>query len=489
MSEIDIREWSIQEIHRRFNSRQLTCVELVQAYLERIEKYDQQGPELNSIILINPRALEEAAELDRAFQQRGMTGPLHGIPVLLKDNVDTADMATTAGSKSLAGMIPAADAFIVRRLHQAGAMILAKTNLHEFAIWGETVSSILGQTLNPYDLTRSPGGSSGGTGAGVAANFGAVGIGTDTVNSIRSPASANSLIGLRPTMGLVSRQGIVPYSLTQDTAGPITRTVADAATLLDVLAGPDPDDPATEQSARYLPHSYRDFISTGGLAGKRIGILHHLFGQGKEHQEVNRATHQALDAMRRLGAELLDIDEKFDANRLVAEISVHLYDFQDHLNGYLRGLTGYRRVSSLQDIMASGLYHPGIEENLKKALSLSTHDPEYRQRLMWRQALQQRLLDIMEAGRLNALVYPHQKRLVATVGQPQTERNGVLAAITGFPAVTLPAGFSRPTADAPLGVPIGIELLARPWAEPILISIASGLEQAMPVRKPPVGLP
>ncbi|EGO63451.1 amidase [Acetonema longum DSM 6540] len=488
MSGIDIREWSIQEIHRRFNSRQLTCVELVQAYLERIEKYDQQGPKLNSVISVNPRALEEARELDEAFQRSGLTGPLHGIPSLLKDNVDTADMATTAGSKSLAEMIPAADAFIVRKLRQAGAIILAKANLHEFAIWGETVSSILGQTLNPYDLTRSPGGSSGGTGAGIAANFGTVGIGTDTVNSIRSPASANSLVGLRPTVGLVSRTGIVPYSLTQDTAGPITRTVADAAALLDVLAGHDPADPATAESARYLPHSYRDFLNAGGLAGKRIGILHHLFGQENEHREVNRTIHQTLDTMRRLGVELVDIDEKFDANRLVAEISVHLYDFQDHLNGYLRGLAGGRRVSSLQDIVATGLCHPGIEENLQKALSLSTHDPEYRQRLMWRQALQQRLLDIMASAKLNALVYPHQKCLVAAVGQPQVERNGVLAAITGFPAITLPAGFSRPTADAPLGVPIGIEFLVRPWAEPVLINIASALERAMPVRKPPVGL-
>src|ERR1700726_1153757 len=237
-------EATISDVHAAYKSGTLTSVKLVQAYLERIRACDQAGPKLNVVIFLNPRAQEEAAALDEHLRKTGkFVGPLHGIPVLLKDNVNTKDMPTTGGSLSLAGYTPATDAAITQKLRSAGAIILAKVNLHEFAIWGETVSSIRGQTRNPYDLTRTPGGSSGGTGAGVAANFAIAGIGTDTVNSIRSPASANSLVGIRPTLGLVSRAGIIPVSFTQDAAGPLARTVTDAAVLLEVMAGYDPDDP------------------------------------------------------------------------------------------------------------------------------------------------------------------------------------------------------------------------------------------------------
>src|SRR5208282_1376350 len=235
-------EATISDVHAAYKSGALTSVRLVQAYLERIQACDQAGPKLNVVIFLNPRALEEAAALDEHFRRTGkFVGPLHGIPVLLKDNVNTKDMPTTGGSLSLAGYTPVTDAAITQKLRSAGAIILAKVNLHEFAIWGETVSSIQGQTLNPYDLTRTPGGSSGGTGAGVAANFAIAGIGTDTVNSIRSPASANGIVGIRPTLGLVSRAGIIPYSFTQDAAGPLARTVTDAAKMLNVLVGYDPN--------------------------------------------------------------------------------------------------------------------------------------------------------------------------------------------------------------------------------------------------------
>src|SRR3984957_9045558 len=229
-------EATIGDVHAAYKSGALTSVKLVQAYLERIRACDQAGPKLNVVIYLNPRALDEAAALDEHFRKTGkFVGPLHGIPVLLKDNVDTKDMPTTGGSVSLAGYRPATDAAVTQKLRSAGAIILAKVNLHELAIWGETVSSIQGQTLNPYDLTRTPGGSSGGTGAGVAANFAMAGVGTDSVNSIRSPASANSNVGICPTVGLVSRAGIIPYSFTQDAAGPLARTVSDAAKVLNVL--------------------------------------------------------------------------------------------------------------------------------------------------------------------------------------------------------------------------------------------------------------
>ena len=228
MGSFNIMETTVSLVHAAMKAGEVTSRALVDSYLRRIEAYEKKGPSLHSIIAVNPKACDEADYLDRKLAETGeLQGPLHGIPVMLKDNVNTFDMATTAGSVSLEGYIPNEDAFITKRLRDAGAIILAKTNLHEFAIWGETISSMLGQTVNPYDLTRTPGGSSGGTGAAIAANFGIIGIGTDTINSIRSPASACSLAGIRPTVGLVSRAGIVPYSLTQDTAGPICRTVED----------------------------------------------------------------------------------------------------------------------------------------------------------------------------------------------------------------------------------------------------------------------
>ena len=273
-----LEEATINHVHEAMRAGKLTCRQLVEDYLERIVAYDKQGPALNAVILVNPRARETADELDAHFRESGFVGPLHGIPVLLKDNVDTADMPTTGGSLSLAGVVPDDDAFIVQKLRKAGALILAKVNLHEFAVWGETASSLGGQTLNPYDLTRTPGGSSGGTGAGIAANLGMVGIGTDTVNSIRSPASACSLVGFRPTLGLVSRDGIIPYSLTQDTAGPITRTVADAVKVLDAIAGYDAAEQSTALAAGHIPERYADFLGAGGLHGVRLGIIKSFFG-------------------------------------------------------------------------------------------------------------------------------------------------------------------------------------------------------------------
>ena len=230
-------------------------------YLARIDAYDKKGPALNAVILVNPKALEIADSLDAKFKASGPVGPLHGIPVLLKDNVNTADMPTTGASLSLQGYVPPDDATIVKKLKEAGAIIIAKTNLHEFAVWGETVSSIGGQTRNPYDLTRTPGGSSGGTGAGLAANFGLLGIGTDTINSIRSPASANSLAGIRPTIGLVSRSGIIPYSFVQDAAGPVALTMTDAVKMLNVLMGYDPGDPATAWNIGQVKGDYTLFLN------------------------------------------------------------------------------------------------------------------------------------------------------------------------------------------------------------------------------------
>lgn len=484
-----LQEATIAKVHRAMEEGVLTCRQLVEGYIARMDAYDKKGPSLNAVIKVNPKALEIADELDEKFKRRGFIGPLHGIPVLLKDNVDTGDMETTAGSLSLEGVIPPDDATITRRLKEAGAIILAKVNLHEFAVWGETVSSILGASVNPYDLTRTPGGSSGGTGAGIAANFGLVGIGTDTINSIRSPASACSLVGLRPTIGLVSRDGVIPYSLTQDTAGPITRTVEDAVRVLDVIAGYDPADPATAWSVGRKPSSYLGYLKRDGLQGKRIGILKSFFGTQPQHQEVNQRVMEGLKEMEKNGAVLVDIEENIDADYLVKEVSVHLYDLKEHLGQYLKDLGDLTQVHSLQDVVDSGKYHEGLEDNLRQALSLDVGTPEYNERLVKRAALRDQITSIMAELQLDAIAYPHQKIPVVPLGDSQIERNGVIGSVTGFPACSLPAGFTSPTQTAPLGVPVGIEILCREFDEPTLIEIAYGFEQATHYRKPPVSTP
>jgi len=481
-----LEEATIASVHEAIKQGQLTCRRLIEMYMERIEAYDKKGPKLNSVIMVNPKALEIADSLDEQYKTSGFAGPLHGIPVLLKDNVDTGDMPTTAGSLSLEDMIPEDDAFIVKRLKEAGAIILAKVNLHEFAVWGETASSILGQTLNPYDLTRTPGGSSGGTGAAVAANFGIIGIGTDTINSVRSPASACSLVGLRPTIGLVSRDGIVPYSLTQDTAGPIMRTVEDAARVLDVIAGYDEKDPITAWSVGKVPKSYREFLKKDGLEGKRIGVLKSFFGKDHIHREVNKAVDKSLKAMETAGAILIPIEEYIDGDKLVKEVSVHLFDLKAHLSSYLKDLGPRAKVHSLSDVIASGKYHKGIEDNIKYAETLDINSVEYKERIMKKIELRNTVMSIMAKYALDAIVYPHQKRPVVKAGEPQVERNGVLGAVTGFPSCVVPAGFTEPTDKAPIGVPVGMEILCREWDEPTLIEIAYGFEQLTRYRKPPV---
>src|ERR1700688_1745031 len=294
-------EASISDIHKAMQAGTLTCHNLVQQYLDRIHAYDQQGPAINSMLYINPDSLKQADAFDQEFNRTHKLKPLSCIPIVLKDNFDTADMPTTAGSLMLKGAQPDKDAFAVKKLRDAGALILGKANLQEFASGGISVSSLGGQVKNPYDLTRTPGGSSGGTATAVASNFATAGTGSDTGGSIRSPASANSLVGIRPTRGLISRAGIVPVSFTQDTIGPITRNVADTARILDVMAGYDPDDPVTAFSVGNIPKTYTTFLQNG-LKGARLGVLTTLFGSGPEYEEVNKVMEQAIEAMRKQGA-------------------------------------------------------------------------------------------------------------------------------------------------------------------------------------------
>lgn len=485
MKENAYLELTISQFHKGIEKGEISAESLVNFYLERIGRFDQKGPCINAIIRVNPQAVQEARNLDEQYQKDGFVGPLHGVPILLKDNVDTEGLETTAGSMSLQGFIPGADAFIVQRLKEAGAIVLAKVNLHEFAIWGETISSILGQTLNPYDLTRTPGGSSGGTGAGVASNFGLVGIGTDTINSVRSPASANNLVGIRPTLGLVSRFGVVPYSYTQDTAGPLSRTVEDAVQLLDVIKGYDPSDIKTAWSLAANAGPLVDHLNPEGLSHKRIGVLNHFFGDLEVHSETNKAVLSALELMKKQGAIILQLEEAFDSEHLVNEVSVHLHDLKDHLNQYLGQLPISAPVHSVQEILVSGRYHPGIKDNLLRANALSTGTADYNERLIESESVKDQLMKLFADYALDAVVYPHQKQLVCKVGASQRERNGVLASVAGFPSICMPAGFSEPSLEAPLGVPIGLEILGRPFSEGILIEIAYGYEMISKQRKLP----
>ncbi len=491
--EFRIEEATVASIQQAFQAKSLTCRQLVQAYLDRIAAYDHNGPALNAILTLNQKALAEADARDADYAKAGPVGPLHCVPMVLKDNYNTADLPTTGGSASLAGAQPQSDAFVVAKLRKAGAIILAKTNMHEFALAGTTVSSLGGQTLNPYDLTRTPGGSSGGTGVAVAANFAVAGTGTDTVNSVRSPASANALVGIRPTKGLVSRAGIMPVSETQDAIGPITRTVADAALLLEVMAGYDPNDPSTAWSVGNTPASYKPFLQQEGLRGARIGLLKTMLGSKPEHEEVNAVIAEAVARMRKAGAVIVEIDEPaLSPAKLNPENDVQKYELKAMLNAYLASIPN-APAKTLSEIIASGKFHkPSLEKifTASEAYQNGMEEPDYQVRLQRNARARNKLMSLIAEHQLDAVIYPLQQRLVVPITESnQADRNGILASVTGFPAITVPAGFSKSTDTAPLGVPVGLDILGRPWSEGRLLQIAYAFEQATAFRKPPSSTP
>jgi len=486
----NVEEATIPQIEQAFHDHRLTCHGLVQTYLDRIAAYDKHGAKLNAILTLNDNALATADRLDAALERKGPVGPLHCVPIVLKDNYNTSDVPTTGGSLSLEGARPAKDAFVVARLRAAGAIVLAKTNMHEFALAGTTVSSLGGQTLNPYDLTRTPGGSSGGTGAAVAANLAMAGTGSDTVNSVRSPASANSLVGVRPTHGLLSVNGIMPVSSTQDAIGPLSRHVVDVAAMLQTMAAADPADPNTHGH----PHvNYVASLRADALKGSRIGVLRVMFGSAPEHQPVNAVMDQALADMKKAGATLVDIDAPaLASDKLIAENDVQKYEFTTVMNRYLSTIPN-APTKTVQEIYAGGRFnHPTLERFLKSAVSYKNgmSEPDYKLRLQRDAKTRALLQKIMADNHLDAIVYPLQKRLVVPLTElNQADRDGILASVTGFPAVTVPAGFSAPTQTAPIGVPVGMDILGKPWSEAKLLSIAYSFEQATQFRRPPRSAP
>ncbi|GGD91527.1 amidase family protein [Paenibacillus nasutitermitis] len=472
-------EASIASIQDALKSGRLTSEELVELYLNRMEQYDDNGPQLHSIIAVNEAAIELARGLDEERKKQGARGPLHGIPVILKDNFDTADMPTTGGSLALKDSTPSDDAYQVMKLKKAGAIILAKANLHEFAFGYTTSSSLGGQTLNPYNLERVPGGSSGGTGAAIAASFAAVGMGSDTGGSIRVPSSFNSLVGIRPTIGLTSRNGIMPLALTQDTGGPIARTVADAAAVLDATVGYDPNDETTASSIGHTPDSYLDYLNADGLQGARIGIVREVFGTD---QEVNAVMDNAIDELKQSGAILLDNVAIPNFAEINGFESLSNWEFKFQFNDYLESLGSDRPYDTLSDIISTGMFDSSIAQQLKDRNAKETLDDEaYKDIILFRTKLaQQAVLRMMADHDLDALIFPTSAEQIVKIGGNQTIGNGFkLSSFTGYPTVTVPAGF---TSD---NMPVGMDFFGRPFSEPTLIKLAYSFEQNTHHRQAP----
>jgi Asp-tRNA(Asn)/Glu-tRNA(Gln) amidotransferase A subunit family amidase len=480
---LEVAEATIPELQDAMASGRVTSVQLVDAYLARIDAYDRRGPRLNAVIRLNPDARAQAGALDRERAQRGARGPLHGIPVLLKDNYDFAGMPTTAGALALAGLMPAGDAFQVRKLREAGAVILGKTNLHELASGIITVSSLGGQTLNPYDPARNPGGSSGGTGAAVAAGFAAVGWGSDTCGSIRIPAAHNNLFGLRPTKGLSSVAGILPLSHTQDVGGPLARTVTDLAIALDATIGPDPADPATGILEGLPLPRFTAVLEDASLAGARIGVLDSYFGTDPADSVAGNVIRAALERMRTLGAEVVPFEIPA-LDSLGRGTSVIDMEFKWDLADYLAAAPD-APVDSLGDIISLGVLHEALVTTMNRRNAVAERNSEaYRTALARQRALRDSVVAALDRARLDAIAYPTVRRPPTPVGESQPGSTCSLSATTGLPALSMPAGF------APGGLPVGVELLGRALDDTRLVALAYAYEQAVhPRRAPPTTPP
>lgn len=488
----DVREATIERVQNAIFSGLTSCRDVVSAFIARIEAFN---PQINAIITLNPDALRIADELDLALADGKATGSLFGIPVLLKDNYDALPMNTTGGCLALKDSTPGTDAPTITALRRAGAIILGKTNLHELALEGLSVSSYGGQTVNPYDHTRTPGGSSGGTGAAVAASFAVFGTGTDTVNSLRSPASANSLFSFRSTRGLISRAGVIPISHTQDAVGAVGRSVADVAKALTVMASVGYD--INDNTTSLCPSSvdgidYSASMLGGSLFGLRLGLIEGFFNRTatEETTPVNEAMDRVVSALTAAGATVINVNDPiYNATTIQTNHDVQQYEFRQELTAYLQrpSLRGNHPQSMPELYQSSSgefVVIPAQYDYVKNALVLSTSDAAYAGRSA--SNLVMHIASTFEQHQLDAFIYPEQKNLVVKVGSPsQSGRNGILAAVTGSPVVAVPVGFGPPSEEAPIGVPIGMEILGLPWTETKLLQIARLLDEKMHARRMP----
>jgi amidase len=476
----EVTEASMSDVQKALTDGKVTSVQLVDAYRARIAAYDHKGPALNTMIRLNPNARKEAAALDAERKEGKVRGPMHGVPIILKDNFDTKDMITSAGSLALASHRPTTEGFVVRKLREAGAIIIGKSNLHELAAGITSISSLGGQTLNPYNPDRCPGGSSGGTGAAIAASFAAIGWGTDTCGSIRIPSAYASLFGLRPTQGLFSRDGIVPLSLTQDTPGPLARTVTDLAIALELTVGADPNDPQTNESAGRSPMRFRDVLSAGALRGVRIGIFRPYFRDTEG--DIADTVRSAINSMRALGAEIVEINmADFDAT--IAGTRAIGFESKFDLAEYL-SRPGVAPVKSLREIIDKGLYDRQLEARHKSGDTASAlRSPAHLAALSKQLVLKTRMIALMDSARIDALAYPTIGQRPVLVGSPQTASSCAMASQSGLPAISMPAGF---TAD---GLPTALELMGRPYSDARLVAFAYAYEQGGARRRPPPTTP
>ncbi|MGD8510219.1 MAG: amidase family protein [Gammaproteobacteria bacterium] len=505
-AKFDPMEATITEINAAFEDRSLTSERLVQWYLDRIEAYDRQGPELSTLIYVNPDALDEARALDKERRKQGPRSLIHGIPVIIKDNYDTADMPTTAGSVLLKNSRPTDDAFVVERLREAGAVIIGKANMSEFALSFDRLShsSLGGLTRNPYNLNRDASGSSSGSAAAVAANFAVFATGSDTAGSIRAPANVTGTVGIKPTLGLTSRNGVVPVALSFDVTGPIARTVEDAAVALQYMASVDPDDPRTQESRTWQVEDYTRFLDPAALDGARLGIARDYFGG---NPDVDRVIESAMARMREMGAILVEIDVPQDI-RDAWQTQMSLVvdrELEPQLNAYLATLPagGPRTLADLisgyKALPATGPYPPVSQVRIDYyetvVNSPGASDVAYLYTLT--NKLPSSRIEVvaeMNEKALDALVFPtmpcpasplftveEDPGYVCNVPDPYVP--GYMGCVTGFPEITVPAGFTTN------GLPVGVSFFGRPYAEPRLIGLAYAYEQATGARKPPPSTP
>lgn len=489
---LDLEEITIQELQSGYENGDFTIQDVTDAYLKRIESIDTFGPQLNSMIYVNPKALEAARELDQELQAGNLRGPLHGVPVILKDNIDTYDMPTTAGANIMKGSVPDQDAFITQKLRDAGAVILGKANLSEWANFHSSFSSsgwsaLGGQTHNPYDLTRNPCGSSAGSGAAASANLAVFAIGTETNGSITCPSSANGLVGIKPTMGLLSRSGIIPISHTQDTPGPMARTVTDAAIALGTMVGVDESDSKTAASEGNYHADYTAFLNQDGLEGKRIGLWTGSLGG---HHRVDTLMHETVRLLESKGATIIEIDQISSQNVGGDSFQVLLYEFKDGLNKYFASLGEDAPVKTMSELVDSTLADSAEMHYFDHDLLITASkkgdlsSDEYTDALarMLKYTREEGIDKVMSNNNLDALIGPTGGPAWKTDlvnGDNFAVSSSSPAARAGYPNITVPMGFID-------GLPVGISFFGQAWSEPKLIEIAYAFEQATRVRKTPL---
>jgi len=488
----DVLETTIADVHAAYRSGQLTCRQLVQSYLDRIENYDRQGPAINAIITINPAALKEAERLDSAFKAGGFVGPLHGVPIIMKDQGDAVGMPTTLGSVLFKDYYPDRDAFVVDKLKQAGAIILAKATLGELG-GGDTHGSLFGSTKNPYDLARTAGGSSGGSGASVSANFCTVAVGQEGFASIRRPSTWNCVVGMRPTAGLVSRSGVFAgWPSVNGSLGPMARTVTDLTKLLDVMAGYDPDDPVTAHGVGRIRQSFTAFLDKQGLHGARFGILRESMGYDAEpgsedFNKISEVFDRAVADLRAAGAEIVDPVEIPDLKVLLAKRAGSFTDEEESFKTYMS-----RSKQAPYKSRAEAMNAPVFEKVVKRArerwMRRASEEAHY-EYLKAREQLMNNLLKVMADRRLDAIVHKaveHQPTLIKDgVNPPYVDQKGaphINTFLVYVPSIVVPAGFTRDH------LPAGITFLGRPYDDGKMIQYAYAYEQATRHRKPPASV-